>query len=127
MTTGVPAGKTNKELAYDLSLHINSGMYDYSSSGYKQLGYNDEVNNQEFVSTFTLSLLMEELMVLAGNHFPVEYELDKKSLGKKCRLCAQNQWNTSSWTEIPSTEMLLWSLWDQMKTKGGGGRIEFFR
>ena len=56
-------------------------------------------------------------MVLAGDEFREEYAVEKKSIGPKCKLLVQKQWNTSVWTEIDSTEMFLRSVKEQMATK----------
>ena len=83
MKTGVPSGKTNKKLSYDLSPYIIGGKDDTSISSSDD---KDEVDDEEFINSFTLSLFRKDLMVLAGDQFPEEYAVTKKSLGPKCKL-----------------------------------------
>lgn len=66
---------------------------------------------------FTLSHFRKELMMHAGNQFPEKYAAEKKSLSPKCKLFVQKQWNSSAWTEIPTTEMFVRLIKDQMMTK----------
>ena len=110
-------GKTNKEVVYDLSPYTTSGREDASNSSSVLLGDYD-VGDKVFIDTFTLSLFRKDSMVLTGDQFPEEYGLDKKSLDPKCKIFIQKQWDSSSWTEIPPTEMFLWTLREQIPTKG---------
>ena len=43
-------------------------------------------------------------MGMAVKEFAVEYGIATKSLGPNCKLFVQKQWNSSSWTEIHTTE-----------------------
>ena len=114
VVTGVPGGKLSKELMYDLGkfITVSENVLEGSS--------NDEevIADENFVSSFTLSQLRLDLMVLAVEHFAEEYAVGKKSLGTNCKLFIQKQWNSSSWIKIPSTAMLWMTLKDQMSTKG---------
>ena len=114
--TGVPSGKTIKELRYNLSPYIIGGGNDDASDDSRPSlsGEPDETDDQDFIDTFTLSLFRKDLMVIAMDKFPEEYTLQKKVLGPKCKLFMHKQWNTSSWMEIPSTEMFLRTLREQM-------------
>ena len=119
VTTGVPSGKTNKEFTYDLSGFIVGGIDKAASNGSSEvLGDDDEVADESFDVSFTLSRFRKDLMVLAGDGFPEEYGYDKKTLGPRCKLFIQKQYNSSSWTEIPSTIMLVRTILEQMETKG---------
>ena len=76
-----------------------------------------EPSDEEFVSTFTLSRFRNDLMVLARGIFVEEYGVGKKSMGPKCKLFIQKQWNLSSWTEVSNTEVFVRLMTDQMATK----------
>ena len=116
--TGVPSGKTIKELRYNLSPYIIGGSNDNASddSHPSLSGEPDETDDQDqdFIDTFTLSLFCKDLMVMVIDKFPEEYTLQKKALGPKCKLFMHKQWNTLSWMEIPSSEMFLRTLREQM-------------
>ena len=56
-------------------------------------------------------------MEVARRYFGEEYGLAKKSLGRRCKLYLQKQWNSSAWTELPTTETFLRTLREQMDTK----------
>ena len=116
ITTGVPSGKTNKGLTYDLSPFIIGGDKDDISTDSGPLEDN-EVGDEEFIVSFTLSKFRKDLMVLAMENFKEEYGLAKKTLGRKCKLFIQKQWNTSTWTEIPTTEMFVQTVHEQIATK----------
>ena len=47
-------------------------------------------------TSFTLSRFRKDLIVMAMNEFPEEYGIGKMSLGSKCKLFLQHQWNSSS-------------------------------
>ena len=118
VTTGVPAGKVNKEITYDLRPLIhNGGPDDASYDSSPSLGDEVQTNDENFIDTFTLSSFRKDLMELAVDKFPEEYALNKKSLGRKCKLFVQKQWNSSSWTEVATTEMFLRTVREQMMTK----------
>jgi len=119
-TTGVPSGKTNKDVQYDLDRYILSSLDQdgnasvSSCEDFELFGQRDE----EFVETFTLSKFRTDLMIDAVKKFPEEYAPKKKALGKQCKLYFQKLWNSSSWSEIATTDDLIRNLKDQMDTKG---------
>ena len=119
--TCVPAGKTNKEMTYDLSPFVigrkDDGGDTTSNKSAASLDGEDEVADEDFDTNFTLSRFRVDLMRMAGENFAEEYGIAKKSLWPKCKLYIQKQWNSSSWTEIPMTEMLHRTLREQMATK----------
>lgn len=102
VVTGVPSGRMNKEVVYELSTFIGDNNDDTSNSSTLSSGSNDDAVDEEFVDLFTLSYFGKDLMVLVGDQFPEEYGTEKKSLDLKCKLFVQEQWNSSAWTEIPS-------------------------
>ena len=73
-TTGVPSGKTNKELEYDLEHYIIGGLVDDEDS---ISSISTEYNDEFFKHNFTLSKFRRDLMVLALEKFPEEYALKK--------------------------------------------------
>ena len=75
------------------------------------------ISDEEFISKFTLSKFWKDLMMMAVQSFPEEYGLDKKSIGPKCKLFIQKQWNLSSWTELSSTDAFHCNLIEQMANK----------
>jgi len=116
--TGVPSGKTIKEFVYDLTPFI-SGKYstnDDLSFG-PSLDEEGEAVGEDFIADFTLSHFRKDLMGIARDDFAEEYGVAKKSLGRKCKLYVQKQWNSSAWTELPTTETFLRTLREQMTTK----------
>jgi len=86
--TGVPSGKTIKEVTYYLRPFIIGGESDdVSEDSHPSLGGEGEVmTDEDFISTFTLSRFRKDLMVLAVEKFPEEYGFAKKGLGPKCKL-----------------------------------------
>ena len=118
ITTGVPSGKTMKEVSYDLSGNIVREDDSNSVSGSIDGDDSVAVVDEEFSSAFTLSIFRRDLMVLACEQFGEEYAISKKSLGPKCKLFFQKLWNSSAWMEITSTEMLHNVIKDQIMTKG---------
>ena len=70
-----------------------------------------------FMNLFTLSRFRKYIMVLAVELFPEEYASDKKSLGPKCKLFCQQQWNSASWTKSPDAETIVRLLVDQIAVK----------
>ena len=102
--TGVPTGKIVSELSFDLSPYIIGGKDASDSDDSLDSMVTNTISDEEFISTFTLSRFRKDVMVMAVQSFPEEYGLDKKSVGPKCKLFIQKQWNLSSWTELPSTE-----------------------
>ena len=115
--TGVPPGKTSKELMFDLGTFIVGGVDDDSDDSSPSLDDADDNGDERFDDTLTLSFFCKELMVLAMNGFPEEYSILKKSLGRRCKLFVQKQWNLSSWLEVPNTEVFIRLLKEQMCTK----------
>ena len=93
VTTGVPPGKTHKEVTYDLSPFIICGINDDSS---ESVGDDDEEVDEVFANTFTLSHFRKELMAVAADQFSEEYAVGRCSLGRKCKLFVQKQYNSSS-------------------------------
>ena len=55
MTTGIPEGKTNKELTFDLSPYIIGGRNDddSASDGSSYIDAEDVDDDEEFIETFT--------------------------------------------------------------------------
>ena len=76
-----------------------------------------EPRNEDFVSTFTLYRLRNDLMVLARDIFMEEYGVGKKSLGPKYKLLVQKQWNILLWMEVSNTKVFIWLMTGQMATK----------
>lgn len=67
---------------------------------------------------FTLSRFRKDtIMVLACGLFLEEYLVESKSLGPRCKLFYQRQWNSSFWTIIPGTETLVMLLKEHMTVK----------
>lgn len=73
--------------------------------------------NERFISLFTLSRFRKDMITLALEQFPEESSLKTKSLGSKCKLFSQKQFNSSSWTKIMDTNIFYKFLKDQMQTK----------
>ena len=113
--TGVPPGKTIKELTYELRPFIIGGDNDDGSAGSD--GLLGTVMDEDFVSIFTLSRFRKDMMELAVNKFPEEYSLEKKAVGPKSKLFIQKAWNTSSWMEVPNTEIFIRVLREQMANR----------
>ena len=130
VTTGVPAGKVNKDISYDLAPFIIGGSRgnDLSIDDQNSIASNDAVD-EEFMRLFTLSKFRKDLMLIAIDKFPEEYKLETKSLGPKCKLFLQKQWNMSSWTEVTSTEMFHRIVFEQMENRSRTNqmRISFGR
>ena len=53
-------------------------------------------------------------MELAVERYGLEYGIDKKVMGKHCKLYCQRSWNNSAWMAIQSTESMVRLLKDQM-------------
>lgn len=105
ITTGVPSGKTIISIDYKLEDFI---IGDSDSSESNPPSSKSEDQSDEFFSlSFTLPKFRKDLMLLAVKKFPQEYAIDKKALGPKCKLYFKKEWNTSSWSEIASTEDLV--------------------
>lgn len=100
------SGKTSKEIMFELSPYIFSGVMD-DDSNYSSPSLDDEDGNggEKFVGIFNLSIFRTELMVLAVEGFPGEYAI-KNSLGQKYKIFVQKQWNMSTWLEVANTEVL---------------------
>ena len=113
--TGVPPGKTIKELTYELRPFIIGGDNDDGSTGSERLL--GDVMDEDFVSVFTLSRFRKDLMEMAVSKFPEEYSLEKKGIGPKSKLFVQKAWNTSSWMEVPNTEIFIRLLREQMANR----------
>ena len=101
-TTCPPSSNTFKELQYSLIGHIASS----------------ENKDDEFLASFTLSKFRSDLMSLAISNLPSEYGIKTKSLGKRCKLYFQKQWNSSAWCKLSTTDDLHQNLKDQMSKKG---------
>ena len=87
ITTGVPSGKTNKDIIYNLISFIFGGRSDDNPAGSNHpLNNKIKIIDEEFSSTFTLSQFHSDLMVLACEKFVKAYGVRKKSLGPKCKL-----------------------------------------
>ena len=116
--TCVPAGKTNKQLGYSIERFILGGGEGDTDEDEEDVDVDKVLNNDEFFRMmFTLSRFRKDIMVLALELFPEEYSVECKSLGPRCKLFCQRQWNSSSWTEIPDTESLVRLLKEQMTVK----------
>ena len=115
--TGVPSGKTSKELIFDLRPYIVGGVDDNLDDSSPSLDDEKENGDERFAEIFTLSIFRKELMVLAAEGFPEEYGLAKKSLGRRCKLFVQKQWNLSTWLEVPNTEVFIRLVKEQLCTK----------
>ena len=113
-TTGVPSGRTTKDVNYDLKRFILPDLENESDSDSVS---SDNAIDDSFVHLFTLSKFRKEMMIIAVEQFSEEYGIRKKAVGTKCKLYLQKQWNNSSWTEIASTEELIYNLKDQMEIK----------
>ena len=59
----------------------------------------------------------KDLMAMAVDKFSEECSLKKRSLDKKCKLYVQNQHNSSTWTEIPTTDVFLQTVQEQISNK----------
>ena len=114
VTTGVPSGKTHKEITYDLSSFILCGINDDSS---ESIDGEDKVVDEVFANTLTLLHFRKEIMAVASDQLAEEYAVSRNSLGRKCKLYVQKQYNSSSWAEVNSTEMFHQSVLDQMGNK----------
>ena len=115
--TGVPSGKTNKEIIFDLDPYIFSREDCMSREEDDCLDDEEAVDeNERFISVFTFSRFRKLLILLAMDKFPEEYSVKTTSLGPKCKLFCQKQWNSSSWTEITDTSMFHKMLKEQMST-----------
>ena len=119
VTTAVPTGKTIKSIQYDLERFILNFDPIGSDSEDESMSSNVEKEDldERFATSFTLSKFRKDLMVLALEKFPEEYALKTKSLGPKCKLYIQRQWNSSSWSDINTTDDLIYTLKDQMETR----------
>ena len=69
------------------------------------------------MSTFTPSKFRKYLIEQAVLTFPEEYGVTKKGLGPKLKLFLQKAWNSSSRTEMNTSEMFIWTIREQMATK----------
>ena len=116
--TCVPPGKTNKQFVFNLDRFIVSGNEDGVDETSEDIDGRDESEEDEyFVSMFTLSRFRKDVMMVAMELFPEEYSLESKSLGPRCKLFCQRQWNSASWTEIQDTDTFVRLLVDQMAVK----------
>ena len=75
------------------------------------------VGDEYMKKAFTLSKFRSDMMKLAIEHFPCEYGIRKKALGIGSMLFFQLEWNKSTWSDISSTESLLYNLTDQIELK----------
>ena len=72
--TGVPSGKTTKEITYDLSQFICGGGGREDDTHSSDLSMDaDEMVDEEFDDEFTLSLFRRNLMVHAAEQFLEKY------------------------------------------------------
>lgn len=124
-TTGVPKGKTTKDIQYELErfiLHSSNeeapNSNNSSAEASNEINEHKRENDESFKSCFTLSKFRKDLMQLAVQKFPEEYAPKSKSHGPKCKLYIQKQWNNACWSEIATTEDLIRILKDQMEIKG---------
>ena len=121
VVTGVPSGKTNKYMLFDLHPHFIRGGDDESNSSGPSNDDDDEedtgTGGEDFIDAFTLSRFQKDLMMLASDQFPEECDIRKNSLGRKCKMLLQKQWNSSAWTETPTTDMFYRKLREQTTTK----------
>ena len=113
--TGVPSGRTNKEIACDLDYHVFTPDAPDAFDEDVKCDMPDE--DERFVSMFTLSRFRKDLMLHAIGDFPEECALKTTSLGAKCKLFCQKQWNSSSWTEMNNTQVFHSILKDHMPSK----------
>ena len=115
--SGVPIGQTNTELVYNIIGFICGGKEDVSllSSGGNEA--DNDVIDDDLVSTFTLLNFRKDLMLMALSEFAEENGISKKSLGSKCKLYIQKQWNSSARTGIPLTGMFINTMKEQMDMK----------
>ena len=107
--TGVSSGKTNKEFVFDLDPFIFLPADCLDS---EELVDEDE----RFIALFSLSRFRKDMLQMSMEKFPEEYAVRTKSLGPRCKLFHQKQWNQSSWTEMTSTAMFHKMLKEQMST-----------
>ena len=115
--TKIPSGKTTKDIVYDLEPFILGRCDDINSDSVDSIE-NSSSGDESFLTSFTLSKFRNHLMELALEKFPEEYDIKTKSLGTKCKLFFQKQWNNSSWSEIATTVDLHRNLKNQMTIKG---------
>ena len=118
--TCVPKGKTNKDIHYSLSNYIakrtsNVSVFDSDDESNENSFSNVFVNDEYFLSRFSLSRFRGELMKIAVEQFPEEYGPNKKALGAQVKLFIQKQWNVSSWTEVNTTYNLISNLMEMME------------
>ena len=109
--TGVPYGKTMKNITYKLGCFICDGREDQSHNDGLLVDEDDVVDN-EFDDGFTLSVFWRDLMVLSAEQFSEVYGMEKKNLGTKCKLYIKKLWKGSAWMEVTSTELLKNSIED---------------
>ena len=116
--TCVPPGKTNKQFIYNIDRFIVSGNEEGVDETSEDIdGRGESEDDEYFLSVFTLSRFRKDVMIIAMELFPEEYLLERKSLGPRCKLFCQRQWNSASWTEIQDTDTFVRLLVDQMAVK----------
>ena len=69
------------------------------------------------MSIFTLSRFRKDVMVATLEQFPEEYSVESKSLGTRCKLFYQSQWNSLCWTEAHDIETMLCLLKETIAMK----------
>ena len=116
--TGVPSGKTNKSISYDLERFILGNQDDSSNSETGGSSSNEEEDDETFSLLFTFSKFRADMMKLSVEKFPEEYAPKTEAIGPRCKLYIQKQWNNRSWSEISTTDEFITMLKDQMDTKG---------
>ena len=105
----MPSGKPVRDIQYDLNKFILSPLGTNSSN---------DIEDECFLTCFRLSRFRSDVMRLAIEKYPKEYALKMKSLGPKCKLYFQKQWNISSWFELANTGDLVRNITEQMEAKG---------